>query len=191
MLLRSVLLPAIVHAAFFMVAPAHAQAGSGSAGRGPEAQTAKPDPFPGACVDCHKAYPDRGLDVRLSTLMARWRTGVEPKLLALVRATAPVGLPITGRHPDAVEALASIPDGCLRCHGRASENAPPFATLLHATHFAGGGENHFVALFGGECTHCHKLEATTGRWSIPSRAEPGASATGQPGTPKEAPPSSR
>jgi len=28
-----------------------------------------------------------------------------------------------------------------------------------------------MTLFQGECTHCHKLDAMTGKWSMPSGPE--------------------
>lgn len=131
-----------------------------------------PDPFPNACIDCHAVYPDRDLDVRISTLLSRWREGVEPRMLMLAQGLGPVDLRLQGRHPDAAEALASIPDACASCHERQPQRAPPFAPLLHAIHFTGGLQNHFISNFNGECTFCHKLNAETGRWSIPSLPEP-------------------
>jgi len=154
-----------------------------------------PDSFPNACVDCHVLYPDRGLDVRLSTLMARWRDQVEPRLLGLAQASAPGGRRLGGRHPDVTEALADIPNGCLECHGKDARRAPPFAALLHAVHLSGGAENHFVSIFGGECTYCHKLDQANGRWSVPSRPEQApagaGSGVGQRGRAGTPPPSSR
>lgn len=149
-----------------------------------------PDPFPNGCVDCHVVYPDRDLDVRISTLMARWEVGVEGRLLDLSRALAPADLQLEGRHPDATEALDDIPEGCLRCHRRRSRRAPPLAMLLHAIHLAGGSENHFLSTFQGECTYCHKLDAATGRWSMPSGPEPESEAGGESGAGAAVPPNS-
>jgi hypothetical protein len=36
---------------------------------------------------------------------------------------------------------------------------------------AGRVRNHFLALFHGECTLCHKLDAKSGAWAIPSGPE--------------------
>jgi mono/diheme cytochrome c family protein len=130
-----------------------------------------PDPFPGACVDCHLNHTDRKMDVRLSTLMARWRENVDPKLVAKARAAAPAGVKVEGRHPDVPGALASIPGGCLSCHGKDSKRAPPFASLIHAIHLTGGADNHYVAMFQGSCTHCHKLDSGTGALRVPSGPE--------------------
>jgi hypothetical protein len=46
------------------------------------------------------------------------------------------------------------------------------ARMAHPVHLTGGDENHFMTLFQGECTHCHKLDRATGAWSIPSAPEP-------------------
>jgi len=130
-----------------------------------------PDMFPEACVSCHVVLPD-GHDVRLSTLVRQWMTGVDSLLLATAQSTAPAGLTLTGRHPNVATALASIPDGCLTCHGRETTLAPPFARLLHRIHLGGGETSIFLSAFQGECTHCHKLDRTSGAWRIPSAPEP-------------------
>jgi cytochrome c553 len=128
------------------------------------------DRFPRACVSCHVALPD-GQDVRLSTVMTGLREGTDSLLLANAQAAAPPGLRLTGKHPDASRALANIPTGCLTCHGRNATLAPPFNRLIHRIHLTGGEANHFLTMFGGECTHCHKLDPASGAWSIPSGPE--------------------
>jgi len=132
--------------------------------------TAK-DAFPRACVDCHINYPDLKLDAHLSTFMKQWNVKVEPSLLRKAAAAAPPGLTLQGQHPGVAGALRDIPAGCLVCHGKTSKMAPPFARMLHAIHLTGGKDNHFLTMFQGESTHCHKLNADTGAWSIPSGPE--------------------
>ena len=129
------------------------------------------DRFPGACVDCHLNYTDMNMDTRLSTLMQAWYKEVDPRLLDKIRSSVPQGLELKGKHPEAEAALKDIPKGCLKCHYKNSKKAPPFAGMLHKIHLTGGEENHFLTLFQGECTHCHKLDLATGQWSIPSGAE--------------------
>ena len=91
------------------------------------------DTHPGACVDCHIAYPERGMDTRLSVQLAEWTRGeVAPRLLEQARASAPPGAVIKGRHPESSESLEDIPNACL---------------------------------------DCHKLDARTGQWSVPSGPE--------------------
>ncbi len=130
------------------------------------------DPFPSGCIGCHVDMPDRNLDTRLSTLLKAWSEEVEPGLLAKAQATAPAGLTLKGKHPAAKSALQDIPAKCMKCHGADSKKAPPFARLIHRIHLTGGDENHFMTIFQGECTLCHKLDLETGAWSIPSAPEP-------------------
>jgi cytochrome c553 len=133
-----------------------------------------PDPFPRGCVDCHVNTPERNLDTRLSTLMNGWTKEVTPALLAKAKASSPSGMPLKGKHPVAKSSLQNIPRGCVSCHGTASKKAPPLGRLMHQIHLTGGDDNRFMTLFQGECTNCHKLDATTGAWSIPSGPEPQA-----------------
>ncbi|HOX26210.1 MAG TPA: hypothetical protein PLL30_08390 [Candidatus Krumholzibacteria bacterium] len=130
-----------------------------------------PDQFPRGCVDCHVDRPDLQMDVRLSTLMRQWQQGVSAEMLERVRVFSPASLTLAGRHPEVEMPFGRVPDDCLECHGRDSTSAPPFATLLHGLHLAGSESNHFVAMFQGECTHCHKLDASSGSWSLGSGAE--------------------
>ena len=129
------------------------------------------DPFPNGCVDCHLNYPDMKLDARFSTLMKQWTVSVEPELLARAQAAAPGGLKLKGKHPAADAALKDIPKGCMVCHNRESNFAPPFARMLHLVHLTGGEENYYLTMFQGECAYCHKLDKITGRWSAPSGPE--------------------
>jgi len=125
-----------------------------------------PDQFPRGCVDCHVNRPDLRLDVRLSTLVGQWQTKVDSALLARVRRFTPAAIPLKGKHPKINAATAEIPKTCLMCHSRTSTVAPPFVRLLHGLHLVGGANNHFLTMFQGECTHCHKLDKTTGVWSL-------------------------
>jgi len=45
------------------------------------------------------------------------------------------------------------------------------ARMLHRVHLSGGNESHFLTLFQSECTHCHKLDMSTGRWGLGSGTE--------------------
>jgi len=130
------------------------------------------DTHPGACVDCHVDYRERGLDARLSVQLARWTRGeVDPRLLRQARASAPPGAAIQGRHPESSDSLGDIPGACLECHGADAHEAPPFARLIHLVHLDGGAQNHFITVFQGECTLCHKLDSGSGRWTVPSGPE--------------------
>lgn len=131
-----------------------------------------PDAFPNACVSCHVNVPEQKLDARLSTLMKGWTIKVDSTLLATAQAAAPAGVTLRGKHAPVTAALRNIPAGCIRCHGADSKKAPPFARMMHLIHLTRGDENHFMTFMQGECTHCHKLNAATGVWSIPSAPEP-------------------
>jgi hypothetical protein len=130
------------------------------------------DPFPIGCVNCHINYVEMNLDTRFSTLMKQWSVAVEPNLVAHAQASSPSGITIKGKHPHVATALEDIPAGCFMCHSQGSTMAPPFSRMLHRVHLSGGEENQFLTLFQGECTYCHKLDLSTGQWSIPSGPEP-------------------
>jgi hypothetical protein len=129
------------------------------------------DPYPHGCVDCHINYVDMKLDTRFSTLMKLWSEKAEPILVAKAQASAPNDLMLKGKHPNAVTALKDIPAECINCHDKESATAPPFANMIHNIHLIGGEKNHYLTMFQGECTYCHKLDLTTGRWTIPSAPE--------------------
>jgi len=131
------------------------------------------DAFPRGCVDCHVAGPPgTALDARLSTQLKSWSSGkVDAALLATAQAAAPAGLKLKGKHPDAEDALEDAPNGCLDCHSGDSKKAPPFASMMHRIHLVGGEQNRFMTVYQGECTHCHKLDAARGAWSMPSGPE--------------------
>lgn len=129
------------------------------------------DPYPHGCVDCHLNYAAVNLDTRFRTLLNGWHDKVEPALLAKAQASAPKEIILRGKHPNASSALVNIPAQCLTCHNKTSKTAPPFAPLIHSIHFTGGEKNHFLTLFQGECTYCHKLDLATGHWTIPSAPE--------------------
>lgn len=129
------------------------------------------DIFPKACVSCHLNFTDRNMDTRLSTLLTQWTVKVEPSLLATAQKAAPPYVTLTGKHPAVQQALTNIPAACIDCHRRPSANAPSFGRMIHLLHLNGGEENHYMILFQGECTFCHKYNPETGSWSIPSDRE--------------------
>jgi hypothetical protein len=132
------------------------------------------DAYPRACVDCHVVYEERNLDVRLSTLLEGWTRRVEPGLLEIARSASPPGATLEGKHPSVPYALADMPSACMACHSKTADEAPPLGRLVHILHLTRGEANPFLTVFQGECTHCHKLDPTTGIWSIPSGPETGA-----------------
>jgi hypothetical protein len=159
----------------FVIFLAHAQEAEQTAPAPPPARKIPgiitEDPYPHACVDCHINYVEMNLDTRISTLMNLWAEKAEPKLVAKAQASSPKDLILKGKHPNAVAALKDIPAGCIVCHGKESTTAPPFANMIHNIHLVGGEENHFLTMFQGECTYCHKFDLATGHWTMPSAPE--------------------
>ena len=130
----------------------------------PIAMAAPPrDMFPAGCVDCHVK------EHRVSTLLAQWNGKVDAKKLAAMQAFVPKGITLKGKHPTV--ATKDIPASCLKCHTATSKGIAPLAPLLHGIHLAKADQSEFVKKFGGECTHCHKLNRANGTWSLPSGAE--------------------
>jgi hypothetical protein len=127
------------------------------------------DAFPRGCVDCHVKRPDK--DVRISTLMKQWNEKVDARLLDQARAATSEGATLKGKHPPVGKALEDIPAACLKCHNNMPKGAPALAKMLHRAHLSTNPDNHFMTLFQGECTHCHKLKLETGEWSMPSGPE--------------------
>ncbi len=129
------------------------------------------DPHPQACVSCHVLDKATNQDHRLSALLKAWTAGkVSPELLAKTKAAMPAGVTAKGKHPAAEDSLEDMPSACLDCHDTGSKKAPPFALLMHTVHLT-GAKNEFVTRFKSDCTACHKLNATTGEWTLPSGPE--------------------
>jgi hypothetical protein len=122
-----------------------------------------PDAFPAACVGCHVK------EHRISGLLARWNGKVDAKRLAAMQGFVPKGITLKGKHPTVP--VKDVPASCLKCHAAASKTIPPLAPLMHGVHFGRGDASDFIAKFGGECTHCHKFDKTSGTWRMPSGPE--------------------
>lgn len=135
-----------------------------------EAATAVADPYPNACVSCHVVGKDK-VDRRVGTMLKAWTAGkVDADLLAKTKAAMPAGAAVKGKHPSADDSLEDVPSLCLDCHTPDSKKAPPFARLMHLVHLT-GAKNEFLTTHKGDCAACHKLDAQTGTWSLPSAAE--------------------
>jgi len=126
------------------------------------------DAYPNGCVDCHINHVEINIDPRFSTLLKQWKEKVEPKILTKAQASAPKGVTLKGKHPNATGSLKNVPAGCQTCHSKESKTAPSFSRMMHLLHYTGAEENPFLTEYQGECTHCHKLNLLTGEWEIPS-----------------------
>jgi len=129
------------------------------------------DQFPNACVDCHIDYTDINLDTRFRTLMAQWAEKVDSGVLEIARDVGGPGINLVGVHPLVDAALHDIPAACFSCHQSGASGVVPLVPLLHRIHVGGGSDAVFLRVFQGECTHCHKLDRTTGQWHVPSGPE--------------------
>ncbi|MBI5324927.1 MAG: hypothetical protein HZB41_06610 [Ignavibacteriae bacterium] len=130
------------------------------------------DKYPHACVSCHKNYKEMYFDGRISTILKEWsEKGVDEKLLAKIQAGAPDGVNLKGKHSYKSNDNTSIPEDCNKCHGKSMKTALPLSQLVHIIHLNGGKDNHYITMFRGECTHCHKLDMKTGIWSVPNGKE--------------------
>ena len=137
----------------------------------PVTSLAAADAYPQGCVSCHAVDKATNKDQRISTLLKDWTAGkVSPDLLAKSKAAMPAGVALKGKHPAASDSLEDIPNACLDCHDAGSKKAPPFALLMHSVHLT-GAKNLFVMHHKSDCTSCHKLNATTGEWTLPSGPE--------------------
>lgn len=129
-----------------------------------------PDTHPDACVSCHIRMDDIDLDARLSTALREWEQEVPVKVMEVAETASASPNVLKGRHPPMALPLEDVPSGCIGCHD-SEPTAPPFAPLVHLAHYRRGAENHFVSVFSGECTLCHKMDHETGAWRIPSGSE--------------------
>lgn len=131
-----------------------------------------PDQFTKGCVDCHRNYVEMKMDVRISTMLKEANEeGLKPELLAKFQAAAPEGVTLKGKHPWKSDENTSIPEACNKCHGKSMKSALPMSQLMHVIHLSGGKDNQFIAMFQGDCTHCHKLDSKTGKWSVVNAKE--------------------
>ncbi len=129
------------------------------------------DRTPRGCVDCHKNHPERNYDGRLTSVLKRWENGVRPEHFQKAKAAMPPTAALKGRHPAVQSFIEVIPDDCLMCHWSGAKVVPPFSKILHTIHLTGGRENHLITNLKGQCTHCHKLDETTGTWRMGSGLE--------------------
>jgi hypothetical protein len=120
------------------------------------------DAYPGACVDCH------GKERRISAAVSNWSKKVDAQTLARMQPLLPKGVALRGKHPAIT--TKDIPGTCIKCHHATSTTPAAFSKMMHVIHLT-GARNEFVAKFGGDCRHCHKLNEANGTMSVPSSPE--------------------
>ena len=124
------------------------------------------DTYVRGCIDCHTGK--NGMPAPLSTIIKTWSGKIDATTLAQLQAFAPKDMKLKGKHPPVP--VKDVPVGCFRCHAT-SKSAPPLPRMMHGIHLTGGESSPFLTKFGGECTHCHKLDLTTARWTLPMASE--------------------
>ena len=98
--------------------------------------------YPDGCVDCHVRDPDRSADFRMQAMLRQMGH-------AAMRGTA------------------EIPTDCGECHN--AEEPPPLGQLIHVVHYDERQRNGFVQDYGGDCLHCHAMNADEGESFVKSR----------------------
>jgi hypothetical protein len=101
----------------------------------PNATTATGEEFPDGCVSCHVVLDD-GADKRIGVLL---------KSIGHIRLS---------------DKIKAIPGDCTSCHEDAADES--FAQIIHSKHWRKGTDNVFLGRFGGDCRHCHEMDASTG-----------------------------
>lgn len=129
------------------------------------------DSFPRGCVDCHVVLPEEQRDVRISTIMKNLAERVDPRLQARLAKGATGKAGLHGRHPALLSDSLEIPAICQNCHRADSATVPPFAEMMHLIHLADSEDNHYISLFNGDCSFCHKFDPYAGTFSVPSHTE--------------------
>lgn len=129
------------------------------------------DANPNGCVSCHKNYPEMKADFRLSKIFTEWAEKVPDAMMAKFQAIAPDGIQLKGKHPYKVKEDDNVPEVCFKCHGKSMKTAFPMQALLHTIHLTGEKNNHFLTMYNGDCTHCHKFDQKSGFMKIVSAKE--------------------
>lgn len=102
------------------------------AGKPPPDEPASKDAYPNGCVSCHVKGADG--DHRLAADLTQLK------------------------HPS-LSMVKNVPADCLKCH---RSRKPAFGPLIHVAHFGKGAGSIFNQKFGGNCAHCHTMNAKTG-----------------------------
>lgn len=100
---------------------------------------AGPGPYVQGCVDCHVADGAGTIGSLLGTM----------------------------KHKNVDTQTGTVPDDCAECHSE-DGGYTPLSELAHMLHFEKPADNEFIRDYGGNCLHCHALDATTGVISVKS-----------------------
>jgi len=64
-------------------------------------------------------------------------------------------------HPDVADWTETVPNDCTECHSEEGGYIT-LSEAIHMAHYREHAENAFLRDFGGQCLHCHALDAETG-----------------------------
>ena len=70
-------------------------------------------------------------------------------------------------HPDVDADTEELPGDCSDCHSEAG-GMWFLSEVAHMSHYRDPAENRFVQEFGGDCRHCHVMDADTGEVDVKS-----------------------
>ena len=94
------------------------------------------DDYPQGCVDCHTQQPGK-TNMRLNALLTQIGHVKMPK-------------------------LKKVPNSCGGCHASDEGEENEFANMMHQIHYDVPTANLFTTRFGGDCLHCHMMDADEG-----------------------------
>lgn len=106
------------------------------------AAPAQADEYPQGCVDCHKQDPGK-TNLTLNALLAQ------------------IG------HPK-LPKVKKVPTSCGGCHASDEGEENQFAHMIHQIHFDVPKANLYTTRFGGDCLHCHAMDADSGEALVKS-----------------------
>lgn len=102
-----------------------------------QAEPAGPAPYPQGCVDCHTKDGAGSIGAMLADL----------------------------GHRNVDKMTETVPIDCMECHSE-DGGFTTFKELPHLLHYGNPAENVFIGDYGGNCLHCHTLDAKTGIMTI-------------------------
>jgi hypothetical protein len=103
------------------------------------AGAAGPGPYVQGCVDCHALDGAENIGALLGAM----------------------------KHKNVDKQTVTVPGDCRECHSE-DGGYTPLSELSHMLHFENPAENDFIGNYGGNCLHCHALDAKTGVITVKS-----------------------
>jgi mono/diheme cytochrome c family protein len=98
-----------------------------------------PGPYVQGCVDCHTEDGAENIGALLAAM----------------------------KHRNVDKQTETVPGDCVECHSE-DGGFTPLSEFSHMLHFENPAENAFIQSYGGNCLHCHQLDADTGIITVKS-----------------------